>query len=289
MVRLSIKRTEAHRAPTHTGMNFGLVTPLLETTAWTKNYCCLSCLMISQNRAGCEVAMGGSGSGTREGNPTTDAALRLDVRWLARQGLIAPGIAAEMALHWTRTGLPDGTILVRYDARRPDQLLLIYRTRATYEADWTTVHDIIPLERTPCHYGGERLWCRCPGCDSRRAVLYGLQGRFRCVTCHRLAYRSTREDRLTRLNRRGRRLTDRLRAEPAWVLDWLRPPAKPPGMHAQTYARLCRTWWALWRETAEVAEAELGPLIERLERRFGEGLGERQDDPPRPPASPRPA
>ena len=233
--------------------------------------------------------MGGLGSGTREGKPTTDAALRLDVRWLARQGLIAPGIATGRLLRWRRHGLPDGRILVRYDAQQPDRLLLISLIRALGETDGTIVEDVLPLAWTPCHYGGQRLWGRCPGCDRRRAVLYGVHGRFRCVTCHRLAYRSTREDRLTRLNRRGRRLTDRFGAEPAWVLDWLRPPPKPTGMHAQTYDRLCRTWWALWRETAEVAEAELGPLIERLERLFGERLGERQDDPPRPPASPRPA
>jgi len=89
--------------------------------------------------------MGGYGSGKRYGKPTTDAALRLGVRWLARQGLIAPGIAAEMLVQWTRNGTPDGTIAVRYDARQPDQLLLVYRTRATYEADWTVVHDVLPF------------------------------------------------------------------------------------------------------------------------------------------------
>ena len=95
----------------------------------------------------------------------------------------------------------------------------------------------------------------------------------RCVACNRLAYSSTREDRLTRLNRRGQRLTDRLRAEPAWVLNWLLPPVQPPEMHARTYARLCRAWWAVWREANGVVEADLKQLIARTELILGERRG----------------
>lgn len=32
----------------------------------------------------------------------------------------------------------------------------------------------VPLERTPCHFGGSRPWFRCPACKRRCAIIYGL-------------------------------------------------------------------------------------------------------------------
>lgn len=187
--------------------------------------------------------MGGYGSGHRwSSKPTTGQALRLDVRWLARVGLIAPGVEGWMPVRWTRNGEPSGDITVRYDDRRPRQLILDYRTRASGEAEWTPLREVVRLERTPCHYGGERVWCRCPGCGSRRAVLYCLDGRFRCVPCNRLAYSVTREEPLYRFGRRREKILERLGAEAEWVLDWYVAPIKPKGMHWRTYERLLREW-----------------------------------------------
>jgi hypothetical protein len=226
--------------------------------------------------------MGGYGSGQRwTSKPTTGHALRLDVRWLAREGIIRPGVVVATSLQWTRNGEPDGSISVRYDARRPHDLVLDYRTRKTGEAAWTDVHEVIPLERTPCHYGGERVWCRCPGCGSRRAVLYSLYGRFRCVRCNGLAYSVTREELLYRLGRRGDKLMERLNAEQEWVLNWIWPPPKPKGMHGRTYDRLVREWWAVHNAANGVYHAGLMRLIastdrfiERTEREIaGRGAG----------------
>lgn len=210
--------------------------------------------------------MGGYGSGRQWGKPKTGHALRLDVRWLARKGLFEPGTLAWMPMHWTCNGKPSGDITVRYDARRPHELILDYRSRAAGATDWTAVHEAIPLEWTPCHYGGERVWCRCPGCGSRRAVLYSVHGRFRCVPCNRLAYSATREDRLELLNRRGEKITDRLGGESEWVLNWLIPPDKPKGMHWRTYDRLRREWEAVQAGANGVYRAELIRMVERTER-----------------------
>jgi len=217
--------------------------------------------------------MGGYGSGRQWGKPTTGAALRLDVRWVARVGLIQPGAYRSMSVSWTSNGKPAGDITVRYDAHRPDELVLDYRARGQTEADWTDVRELIPLERTPCHYGGERVWCRCPGCGSRRAVLYSLYGRFRCVPCNRLAYSVTREDRLYRLNRRGEKITERLGVESEWVLNWLIPPFKPKGMHWRTYDRLRREWRAIHAAANGVYEAALLRLVERTDRILKERRG----------------
>jgi len=218
--------------------------------------------------------MGGYGSGQRwRSKPQTDTALPLDVRWLARRGLFRPGITARMLMRWTRNGQADGSITAFYDARRPDELVLDYHTRALGDTVWTAVHDVIPLEWSPCHYGGERVWCRCPECGSQRAVLYSLHGGFRCVSCNHLAYSSTRDDRLARLNRRAARITERLGAESEWVLNGLILPFKPKGMHWRTYDRLGHEWRSIQAEAHGMYETELSRLMASTERVLGERRG----------------
>jgi hypothetical protein len=213
--------------------------------------------------------MGGYGSGYQLfSKATTDHALRLDVRWLARQGLFRPGVweSAYIPVQWTRNGKPEGNITARYFPSRPDELILDYRTRGLLDADWTDVRERVWIEWTPCHYGGERVWCRCPGCGSRRAVLYSRHGRFLCVPCNGLAYAVTREDRVAQLNRRGEKISDRLGAEREWVLRWFIPPFKPKGMHWDTYERLCGEWRAVRDAANADHEAEFRRLIASTER-----------------------
>ena len=67
------------------------------------------------------------------------------------------------------------------------------------------------LDWTPCTYGGQRAWWRCPAvrCGRRVAVLFG--GRvFACRQCHELTYRSQREAPDDRATRRAEKLRDRL-------------------------------------------------------------------------------
>jgi hypothetical protein len=85
------------------------------------------------------------------------------------------------------------------------------------------------------------------------------------VTCHALAYRSTRDDALRRFGRRGDKLLAQLGAEPAWVLDWLTPLAKPPGMHATTYRRLRAEWEAVAAGATEAYLADLQRFAEALD------------------------
>jgi len=52
-----------------------------------------------------------------------------------------------------------------------DVVVLVYNYRAA-GGDWEPVVMHIPVERTPCHFGGSRPWFRCPQCDTRVSVLY---------------------------------------------------------------------------------------------------------------------
>lgn len=159
----------------------------------------------------------------------TDGLLYLDVKDLRRMGAFTPG-----ALSWQQwtNGRGDvvGSIqsLMNSDG---DALTLIYRIREP-GGEWQDVRERIMLDATPCNYGGERLWLTCPGCFSRRRVLYSAGGRFRCRQCHDIAYSSTREDAQERSARRIRKLQKRLGAKQS---DLYHIPRKPDGMHWDTY------------------------------------------------------
>jgi len=183
-----------------------------------------------------------------------DPLLSLDVRWLHRMGALAPGVVFQP--QWSCRGEPAGWIVTIRDPQR-DCLMLDYQTRRPGEP-WEPIRETIDLERTPCHFGGERVWFACPGCGTRRAVLFAVGGRFRCRACHRLAYSSTREDAADRSRRRQAVHRTKLGggyAQPVWTI-----PPRPKGMHHATYARLVRR---IARELGcydELADAELARI-----------------------------
>ncbi len=212
--------------------------------------------------------MGGYGSsrwGWRRTRTDTDGLLKLDVRWLARQGYLAPGTSGVYPVAWSQGDRPAGDITIHYDADRPDELVLDYRERRHESESWSPVREAVPLDSTPCPYGGERPWFRCPGCLSRRAVLYGAGARFRCRACHGLAYGSTREGAAERNRRRTGELRRRIGGEPGIFSA----PWKPKGMHWRTYDRIVAEINA--REYASLVAfgAETDAMMARFERKYG--------------------
>jgi hypothetical protein len=113
--------------------------------------------------------MGGWGSGRRWGSKnTTDDHQRLDVRRLAREGWLRDGVPSVS--RWTRNGEVRSSIGILAKAER---VILKYRNQRAGEP-WESLEYPVFLERTFCHYGGSRIWFRCParGCGRRVAVLY---------------------------------------------------------------------------------------------------------------------
>lgn len=123
----------------------------------------------------------------------------------------------------------------------------------------------IALTPTPCNFGGVRWWARCPACDRRIAVLYGVRGLFRCRTCSGLVYESTRETAGDRALRKSLKIRARLAGPPGIIGARL---AKPPRMWWRTYGRLAEqaaaseaAWLAAsaaWRERCARLVARLG-------------------------------
>lgn len=132
--------------------------------------------------------MGGCGSTRWEMTVTrrsTEGFLRLDVRHLARNGCLRPGTSA--AITWG----PATSITAEVGRERPDAVTLRYVVHRG-NTPCLSMNETVSLTKTPCTFGGSRIWFCCPGCGGRCAVLYAVAGYFRCRTCHQLAYWSTR-------------------------------------------------------------------------------------------------
>jgi hypothetical protein len=183
--------------------------------------------------------MGGYGSGRHGWKGTTAGYRQIDVRWMQRKGYLRPGM--QSSLRWSRNGEPTGSINYRVEQ---DHIVLSYRHRRHDLEEWQSVEYPVFLVRTPCNYGCERAWFRCPsrGCGRRVAVLWGGEI-FACRQCHNLAYESQNETAHSRALSKTQAIRVRLGGEPGLIHDF---PAKPKGMHWQTY----------WRLKAQADEAE---------------------------------
>ena len=91
----------------------------------------------------------------------------------------------------------------------------------------------------------------------------GEEPRFLCRRCHRLAYQSQGEDRADRLYRKAWRIRERLGGS-GGLYDPL--PARPTGMHAQTYLRLTEEYNKVLDEASALEDAWLTAFTARLEQ-----------------------
>ncbi len=200
--------------------------------------------------------MGGSGSGRQGGAPvrrTTDDALPLDIRLLAKGGALAPGFRP---VTWTKGAL-TWTIGVWGGA---DGIVLDFRVGGD---GGRRVRERVAVERTPCYMGGARPWFRCPGCARRVAILYGRCGPFRCRGCHDLAYPSTRKPAWVR----QLRIADQLRAKLGADVVRLGPlPPPPPRMRLATYASLVRQIVDLEMEALAGADRAASAMEQAIRR-----------------------
>ena len=173
--------------------------------------------------------MGGIGSGNyyrwNSSTTKTEEVHRVDIRFLKKQGYLSPG--AQGSLSWNCGGEPTGNIRFQtYD----DSIHLIYKQRS-YGEDWQDRNERIAFGWTPCNYGGDRQWLICPHCARRVAIVYGLNSGFLCRHCYDLPYSSQSESSLERMQRKARKISQRIENEDGYF-------EKPKGMHWKTYNKL---------------------------------------------------
>ena len=196
--------------------------------------------------------MGGQGSGYRyrwDRRDTTEDYKSLTIGSFYRAGYLKPG--QRGTTRWYRGETTTGSLSwwTVGSMEQPAALALRY----TVNDEW--VRYDVPLEWTPCHFGGFRPWFRCPavGCGRRVGVLYG--GRyFVCRHCRQLAYPSTRENALDRVRRKSDKIRERLGGSSQLFEPF---PGKPKGMHWATYTPLEHAGLALERARGQLFDAWL--------------------------------
>ena len=210
--------------------------------------------------------MGGAGSGNWyrfDKKTTTGECHSLDVRYLHREGLLAPG--RWFSLRWSRAGRETGSIRCAVlGNEKPEQVILTYRHRSGPGDEWEDVQEPVSLEWTACNFGRGRPWFVCPGagCGRRAAILYGPGKYFLCRHWYDLVYESQRENEMHRALHRAQTIRERLRGSANMTKPF---PEKPKRMHHETY----------WRLREEHDEAEMAQQtgkrewLDRLEKKVG--------------------
>jgi hypothetical protein len=143
-------------------------------------------LLISKKQEKPKVMVG---RGVVRKKTRVDRALGLDIVWLTRRADIGLPLMGSMSWESGRgeistIGLevqPGGHLRLHYAATGHDGVTIDYDY-------W------VPLDTTPCFYGGRRWWFVCPNATCRRRcrILYlsSTSGYFLCRICQNLTYRS---------------------------------------------------------------------------------------------------
>lgn len=198
--------------------------------------------------------MGGRGSGRHSsygGKPETNDSMPLDIRRIARRGLLIPG--SSFGWQWTVNDRTVASIRIWVDR---ESLVLSYRMKSTGEV----VEQRVQMQTTPCHLGGQRHWFTCPRCSKRVAVLYAPGRYFACRQCGALGYATQKEGAGDRAATRA----DKLRKRLGWEAGILNGPGgKPKGMHWDTFLRLKSQHDALVQISLQDMARQLG-FLQRL-------------------------
>lgn len=178
--------------------------------------------------------MGGYGSGRRSYRQKIEHCRTLDIYKMKREGTLSLGRLGNWV--WSRDG--QEVARIGYQSKQ-DTLVLDYKVRVGGN-DWEAVTQNIPLETVGCHYGGQRVYARCPGvvngtpCGRRVGKLFSGGKFFLCRHCYDLTYFCKSQPRHSRLLSRANKLRMALGAEPGTAY-FIAP--KPKGMWQRTYQR----------------------------------------------------
>jgi len=160
------------------------------------------------------------GAGRPGGKIKIETLLHIDVHQWAVAGALVPG--TRFISRWRRGDEDIGSIVASMTNR--DFLTLQIR----FSPDASTEQSIfrsLQLTYTPCHYGGQRVWFRCPHCSRRAAKLYLVRGQWYCRRSLNLAYASQSMNAVDRIHHHIAKLQSRLDED----------GEKPKGMHWRTY------------------------------------------------------
>lgn len=182
-------------------------------------------------------SMGGYGSGRPHSTAKLDEGLRLDINKLKRDGMIALSSIMSGTLIWTRVRTGEETASAGYSVSTIIEDKMYMQLQYSHQSYWddepTKIDYKIPLETTQPHYGGKRLWFRCPSTHRRTSVLYKPCGAKYFASRYaykNLKYQSQSRSAPNRAIDKMWKLKDRLGGIDYW--------RKPKGMHWKRFERL---------------------------------------------------
>lgn len=166
--------------------------------------------------------MGGIGSGRwQRGKALTTERMRLDIGKMQ----------ADVRVAWSRSFQWNSGASVSVSFR---QAVAVVDTRLPENSMYQT-H--VELDSTPLHFGGQRVWWKCPCCRARVGVLYWQSWRWQCRKCAGLVHESTRQSEDSSAYARVNKVRDAL----GWGGGLASPMGtRKKGMHWSTYARLMK-------------------------------------------------
>jgi hypothetical protein len=115
----------------------------------------------------------------------------------------------------------------------------------------------VTLAWTDCHFGGSRVWFRCPRCDRRAAKLFLDEGHFACRSCHRLAYLSQSDDQFGAFHRRIRKIKQKLGVR-------MIAPASQSACTSRRSSGCGRSWSIRSRSSIQVVSPTMLKFLKRL-------------------------
>jgi len=158
--------------------------------------------------------------------PVVEDHARIDIIDLKKDGILEPGTDCTMT--YEKKGNVIASVII---SAKIDSLSLGYffkQKKRTQE---------IVLLWSPCHYGAQRTWLKCPLCASKRNALYlGPDGIWACRVCHGLVYQVQRLNPHTRHQYRAQEIKrKKLQALPGEMFGI---PEKPFGMSNKKHNRI---------------------------------------------------
>ena len=168
------------------------------------------------------MAKGGSrfGAGRPSYKVKAELALALDIRALKREGCLERRLPFSWVWH-TNHGDKVGSINIQISG----ELL-----RISYSWQGCNIENILHISKTPCYFGGERWWFKCPECSRRCAKVFlnKRNGHYACSKCVGITYYSQCEDEMDRAWRKQNKIEKKL---DKYLM-------KPKGMHQSTHTRI---------------------------------------------------
>ena len=174
--------------------------------------------------------MGGLGSGRTPQNRLSTSYQQLTVRALERAG----GLALGSITTWN--WLVQGQIVTFARICAEEEGLRVLYSWWCASDGWVRSNWFLRIERSDCHYGGQRPWlvCPTPGCGRRMFVIYGDR-HIACRICRRFSYPSQRVAPQDRALYRAQSIRMKLGGAPDISLPF---PERPVGMSSFSYVKL---------------------------------------------------